>query len=145
MRGAVICLLMLICMLVLFLSWMASTSTLTGPKPEPYIYSNLLDDLAAQKIKRVEITGNLNSSAEGSVQVYFNDTERAVETLEALDLASLMEKLNAAKAEYGLEIDTKKPAQPSVWAEIIPFLIVGVGLVILIVGLIILYMRNLRK
>jgi len=131
MRGAGIYLLMLICMLVLFLSWMASTSTLTGPKPEPYIYSNLLDDLAAQKIKRVEITGDFNSNAAGSVKVHFTDTEKPVESLEVLDLASLMEKVNTAKVEYGLEIDTKKPAQPSVWAEIIPFLIVGVGLIIL--------------
>lgn len=130
MKGIGVYLLMIILIGIVLLTVL--DSNLYSPSSqEPYIVSTLLDDLEAKRVKRLEITGDLNSNSAASVKVYLNDDTGTVENINVLDLANLMDKAYTAKDAYGLEIDMRIPKPPSVWSEILPFLIVGVGFVIL--------------
>ncbi|GHU57038.1 ATP-dependent zinc metalloprotease FtsH [Clostridia bacterium] len=125
-----------ILMIVFILIVLQAVRTSEKPVQEPYIYSQLLADIAGKKVTRLEITGEAESSG-AKVKVFLNDA--ATKELEVIDVDSFLRLANAANEEQGVQIDMKLAKSNTTFLQFLPII------VMVIVFIFILYMMSQQQ
>ncbi len=113
----------------------ATKITTTVPTKAPYTYSDLVQEISEDKIKKLEVTKDTEVSNAGRVKVYFNapptigaDGKQQAERTEVVEILS-MEAFNAILEQaitHNVTVITLTPAKTSWLVQLVPPLIIMV-------------------
>lgn len=105
--------------IVLVLAAVQMSESNTGKE---YIYSELINDIKDEKIRRIEITGSADIPNVGRAKTFSKSAD--IETVEIPNMTQFLELAHQAEKDYGLEIDVKPIPKTGVLVQFIPFILI---------------------